>query len=373
MGTRRVSPLNAAPRALRSRDGALPSAAVGRSREGPWVLPVWLPSPSRNPPAPRDAVLAVPAARVAAGGARRSSEWHRGHPAVPTAPLQPCCEPTSGSRAPSRLLLNTAQGLGGDRHPLPGQEHPGESFKPPIKSKALCPEPPPASTATRQAEVPGQAMPRSALKPSQGQQESVHIPCSELGMHAAPEQEAANRRHHPRARSSPSPPPLRHGPATSGTSNPHGGGRGKLPPAAAARRGRLSRLTATPQAISNPRLGMHMLQPCPGKNQQHGGLKHPGQPRLRHGVFCTIPSESCWEELGGTAGLLCPQGGTAQGISQNPPALKHPQSPWSQRRAGPGCWEVPPWRAQGKGLARSVGVGTSQGPRGDHLGTTRGG
>lgn len=112
-----------------------------------------------------------------------------------------------------------------------------------------------------------------------------------------------------------------------------------------------------------------MLQPCPAKNQQHGGPKHPGQPSC-DSIFCAIPSESCWEEPGNTAGLLHPRGGTAKDISQNPSALKHPQSPWSQLRDGPGCCKVPPHRVQGKGLTGSVGAGTTQGQCRDHTGTT---
>lgn len=211
-------------------------------------------------------------------------------------------------------------------------------------------------------------MPRSALKPGR-----VYIPSSDLRMHAAPKQEAANRELHPRARAAlplhrSAVAPLPSG-ASHRLSSMEAAGKAPLEPL---HPGRDSGSTATPQAIRNAPLGTHVLQRCSGKIHQHGSPKHPGQPRLRDGIFCVTPSESCSEELGGTAGLLHPRGGTAKSISQNPSALKHPQNPWSQLRAGPGCSKVPPQRVQGKGFAGSVGAGTTWGPRRDHVGTTQG-
>lgn len=85
------------------------------------------------------------------------------------------------------------------------------------------------------------------------------------------------------------------------------------------------------------------------------------QPRIFHDNFCTTPNESCSEELGGTAGFLCPQ--VAQPRSfQTPPMLKHPKKP---SVPAPGwTWVLESAAAPegaGKGLTGSVGVGTTQG------------
>lgn len=216
-------------------------------------------------------------------------------------------------------------------------------------------------------------MPRSALKLSRGQQGSVYTPW--LRTLDARGSQARSCKWKASPTQGPEPP----FPSTAAAwpryirciqpSLHHGGGRESFPRVAAPPRGRDSPSTATPQAICNPPLGTHMLQPCPGKNQQHGGLKHPGQPRLRDGIFCTIPGESCSEELGGAQRGYCILGAAQPRASPktyrclNTPKGLGPSSGLDLDAA-----KCHPRGCRGKGsLALWV-----QGPRGDHAGTTQG-